>query len=119
MRSNVSTYLLTVLFAGMMAAQAISAESPTEIEYLLQAIGKSECIFTRNGEQHSAAEAEDHLRMKYNRTRSRIKTAEAFIDNLASKSSWTGKSYTMKCADDEPEPSQQWLYRELARYRQL
>ena len=118
MRTNFITLSLVALFAWAPAPQAMSAEPATEIEYLLGAIGQSGCIFTRNGKDHSATEAEDHLRMKYNRTKSRIKTAEAFIDRLASESSWTGKPYTMQCANGETEPSQQWLYRELEQYRQ-
>jgi len=118
MRSVFITLSLTVLFGWFPVSHANAADPVTEIENLLRAIGQSECVFTRNGKQHSATEAEDHLRMKYDRTRSRIKTAEAFIDHLASKSSWTGKPYTMRCAEGEPEPSRQWLYRELSQYRQ-
>ena len=110
------TIFLITLLAG--APQAVSAEPSTEIEYLLHAIGQSNCVFTRNGTDHSATEAEDHLRMKYGRTKSRIKTAEAFIDRLASESSWTGKPYTMRCTNKQLEPSQQWLYRVLEQYRQ-
>ena len=123
MRSKIIELGLTILLTFIVTPQAMSAESSeninlAEIEYLLQTIGQSECVFTRNGTQHSAVEAEDHLRMKYDRTKSRIKTAEAFIDRLASNSSWTGKPYTMRCTSDEPEPSGQWLYRELKRHRQ-
>lgn len=118
MQATFITSVLAVFLTGIAAPQAMSAEPPVEIEYLLQTIGKSECIFTRNGKPHSATEAEDHLRMKYNRTKSRIKTAEAFIDRLASASSWTGKPYTMQCTGEEPEPSKQWLFRELTLHRQ-
>ena len=118
MRANFITLSLAVLLAWVPAPQAISAEPAAEIEHLLDAIGQSGCIFTRNGTDHSAAEAEDHLRMKYSRTKSRIKTAEAFIDRLASESSWTRKPYTLQCVNDEPELSRQWLYRELEQYRQ-
>jgi hypothetical protein len=118
MRSNFIAISIAVFLAWMAPLSAMSAEPATEIEYLLHAIGQSECIFTRNGNDHSAPEAENHLRMKYDRTKSRIKTAEAFIDHLASKSSWTGKPYTIHCTNGDPEPSGQWLYRELTQYRQ-
>lgn len=113
MRPGITAFLLAFLLTCGVAPQVMSEEPVTEIEHLLRAIGQSKCIFVRNGKSHSAAEAEDQLRLKYNRTKSRIKTAEAFIDRLASDSSWTGEPYTMRCADDEPEPSKQWLYREL------
>lgn len=118
MRSVLIKLFLFLLIGWLSVPGAVAAEPATEIEYLLHAIGQSECVFTRNGKQHPATEAEDHLRMKYDRTRSRIKTAEAFIDHLASKSSWTGKSYSMQCMGGEPEPSGQWLYRELSQYRE-
>ena len=116
MRPTFIIFALIALLAWM--PQAVSAADPAEIEYLLHAIGQSDCVFTRNGKDHTATEAEDHLRMKYSRTKSRIKTAEAFIDRLASESSWTGKPYTMCCANDQPEPSKQWLYHKLKQYRQ-
>jgi hypothetical protein len=111
---------ITISIIALLAwtPQAVSTEPSAEIEYLLHAIGQSNCVFTRNGKDHSPTEAEDHLRMKYSRTKSRIKTAEAFIDRLASESSWTGKPYTMSCTNEQTEHSKQWLYRELKQYRQ-
>ncbi len=116
MRSDFIILALVALLVWIPASPAMSAEPPARIEFLLHAIGQSGCVFTRNGKDHSATEAEDHLRMKYNRTKSRIKTAEAFIDHLASKSSWTGKPYTLRCADGEQTPSREWLYQALERY---
>ena len=45
----------------------LADDTPAEIEYLLEAIGSSACMFIRNGERHAATEAESHLRMKYRR----------------------------------------------------
>ena len=118
MRSVFITFFMSSLIGWFPVANATSTEPGVEIEHLLHAIGQSDCVFTRNGTHHSATEAEDHLRMKYDRTRSRIKTAEAFIDHLASKSSWTRKPYSIQCTDGAPEPSRQWLYRELSQFRQ-
>ena len=79
-------------------------------------MGDSDCTFTRNGTKHSAEDAEAHLTMKYERYSSRIKTAESFIDRLASESSWTGKPYLIQCAD-ATVPSRQWLTERLQSYR--
>lgn len=117
MRSKYFSLALITLLACFSTSQATAAGAAAEIEFLLNAIGQSECIFTRNGSDHSSAEAEAHLRMKYNRTRSRIRSAEDFIDRLASESSWTGTAYTISCVDGKTEPSRQWLYRELQLYR--
>jgi hypothetical protein len=116
MRSLIFTFLSLVLLLWLPAQSAVSAEPEEEIEFLLQAIGQSGCGFNRNGKEHSPKDAEKHLRMKYNRTKSRIKTADAFIERLASESSWTGRPYQIQCAD-QSEDSRQWLNRELDQHR--
>lgn len=90
--------------------------SEAEIEFLLQAIGQSDCTFYRNGKAYSSSDAEAHLRMKYNRTRKRVKTADQFIDRLASKSFLSGNAYSMQCARAETVPTQPWLQRTLGDY---
>ena len=106
-----------ILVSLLLATSAASAATPDEeIRYLLDVIGHSECTFNRNGKNHTADEARDHLAMKYRRAGSRIKTAEAFIKYLASESSWTGKPYTIDC-DGRPVPSRDWLTERLGDYR--
>jgi hypothetical protein len=109
-------FLLASCFA-LSAAVAVAADSDPEIEYLLTAIGSSDCLFVRNGTEHPPAEAESHLRMKYRKGARYISTADDFIARLASKSSWSGKPYQILCPDDEPQPSGQWLNNQLSRYR--
>jgi hypothetical protein len=117
MRSMIYTFLSFALFVWLPVQSAVSAEPEEEIEFLLQAIGQSGCGFNRNGKDYSSEEAEKHLRMKYNRTKSRIKTPEDFIERLASESSWTGRPYQIQCTAGDAEDSQQWLSRELDRHR--
>lgn len=104
------------LFAVVLTAPALATAPDQEIRYLLTTVGDSGCTFTRNGKQHTASEAEAHLAMKYDRAGSRIKSAEAFIDRLASESSWTGKPYTIQCGE-VPVHSRDWLTERLERYR--
>lgn len=108
--------VIATLLAAMVSAPAFGASPQEEIQHLLSAIGSSGCTFIRNRKQHSASEAEAHLAMKYKRAGSRIKTAEVFIDRLASDSSWTGKPYVIQCADDST-PSRDWLTAELKKFR--
>ena len=89
-----------------------------EIEYLIEAIGDSGCVFIRNGSRHSAVDAEDHIRMKYKRARRYASTAELFIERLASKSSMSKKPYLMECPGAEPVPSGDWLRARLDEYRE-
>ncbi len=93
----------------------IAAESD-EIEYLLYFVGGSDCIFIRNGGEYQAKEAREHLEMKYNHVKRRIKTAEDFIDKIASKSSLSGRQYEVRC-DGVKFQTSQWLREALASYR--
>ena len=88
-----------------------------EVQYLLGYVESSGCTFVRNGSEHDAAGAADHLRLKYNRGGKYVNSAEQFIDRLATESSWTGKVYTVTC-DGVTQPSGEWLHRALAAYRE-
>ena len=73
---------------------AVAAED-NEIAFLLSYIAGSDCIFIRNGDEHQAKDASEHLEMKYNHAKDRIKSAEDFIDKIATKSSFSGKPYIL------------------------
>ena len=49
--------------------------------------------FIRNGDEHDAKKAADHLQMKRKNAGNRIKTARDFIDKIATKSSMSGDYY--------------------------
>ncbi|MBU1140682.1 MAG: DUF5329 domain-containing protein [Proteobacteria bacterium] len=87
-----------------------------EINYLLSYLSDSGCTFIRNGNEHQAQEAREHLEMKYNHAKGRIKTAEDFIDKIASKSSLSRRQYEVRCADVQLS-SKQWLDEALAFHR--
>lgn len=109
--------LVTLILLLLAASTAVQAEDrEQEIRYLLDSVGGSDCTFTRNGTEHDAVEAKAHLAMKYSRAGSRVKTAEQFVDRLASESSWTGKPYVITCAGTS-RPSRDWLMERLDRYR--
>jgi len=46
-----------------------------------------------------------------------VETAEQFIEQVATKSSLSGRPYLMRCAGGEPVPTNQWLREVLERYR--
>jgi hypothetical protein len=94
-----------------------AAAEDAEIEYLLASVGQSNCTFVRNGNAHPSVEAADHLRMKYERAGWRVKGADQFIERIATKSSLSGKPYTIQCDGDEPCPTGRWLTERLAEYR--
>ena len=108
--------LSLVLIAGPIATAHADSDADTEIRALIQAVAESECEFNRNGSLHSAEAAAEHLELKYSRGKRYADSAEAFIERLASKSSWSGKPYQMIC-DAETQPAGDWLTMRLGALR--
>ena len=100
--------LSLALIAGFIATAHAKADADTEIRALIQAVAESECEFNRNGSLYSAETAAEHLELKYSRGKRYADSAEAFIERLASKSSWSGKPYQMIC-DGQTQPTGDWL----------
>ena len=115
--------LLVILLAGLAFLPTIDAAQPqatqTEIAYLLTYIGNSGCDFYRNGSWYDSKRAEDHLRSKYAAISAGggIDTAEDFIDKTATKSSFSGRAYEVRCNGGDVVSSHDWLIEALSRYR--
>lgn len=56
-------------------------------------------VFIRNGQEHDAEEAADHLRRKWRHAGAPCETAEGFIEHCASRSSLTGRPYRIRLSD--------------------
>ncbi|NDF11659.1 MAG: hypothetical protein EB060_02445 [Proteobacteria bacterium] len=97
--------------AGVAFAKELTESD--KITYLLNTVGNAHVMFQRNGKNYSATEAKDHLKMKLDKAGDRIKTADAFIDYIASKSSMTGEPYYIILADGKKVPSAEWLHAKL------
>jgi hypothetical protein len=95
---------------------AAGTDTDAEVNYLLDFVAASGCEFERNGSRHDPVSAADHLRLKYDRGKRYVNSAEQFIDRLASESSWTGKPYSVNC-DGIEEPTGVWLHRALQEHR--
>ncbi len=108
---------LLVVLALLAGAGPLRAGEVTEIEYLLDWVRVSGCTFVRNGDDHAPAAAADHLAMKYRRARRWVDSAEMFIERIASKSSMSGRAYTVRCADTGEQRAGDWLRGALADYR--
>lgn len=87
----------------LLAAVHVCAQDPSEtarIQYLLASVEALEgAKFIRNGSEHEARAAADHLRLKLKAAGSKVKTAEDFIRFCASRSSMTGEPYLIRLAD--------------------
>ena len=67
-----------------------------EIDYLIDYIENSGCIFIRNGRNHSPEEAVQHINRKFEYFKKKITKTEAFIEFCANKSTMSNKPYEIK-----------------------
>lgn len=72
-------------------------------------------VFIRNGSEHDAVKAAGHLRRKLDYAGKRIKTAEQFIQYLATGSSISGKPYRIRFADGRSVESAAYFHEQLRR----
>ncbi len=101
------TILLVCMFFGSinvaMSQTKTNVSTLTEaqkIEKLIVAVEQLQnAKFWRNGTSYNAAAAASHLRMKYNKAGSRIKTATDFIEKIGTASSTTGEKYMIEYHD--------------------
>ena len=112
--------LLALLLSAAAHADPENATAQREIAALLHALGTSQCAFFRNGTWHDSAEAESHLKRKldYFQRKDLLSTADAFIDDAASRSSMSGKAYQVRCAGKPVQASAVWLRQKLSGMRQ-
>jgi hypothetical protein len=114
-----------LLFAALLTAWASSwagapsTEARVEIEHLLAFVANSGCQFNRNNNWYASPEASAHLAKKerYLEEHGQIATAEDFIAKAATRSSMTGRPYTVRCASEPAIASDEWLMAELRRFR--
>lgn len=97
--------LLVLAFAAYADEEALQVE----LDGLFALVETSDCTFIRNGSEHDAEDAADHLRLKSRRGKKYYDSTEQFIDRLATKSSWSGKPYSVQCPDSEAQSSNAWL----------
>ena len=108
---------IATLLATLSVPVAQAADAVAEIEYLLHFVEQSQCRFLRNGHWYEAATAAAHLRAKYRIASAPLASAEEFIDEVASRSAWSGQQYEIKCANEAPRASSQWLRAALQLHR--
>jgi len=99
-------------------AVAPAAAARAEISRLLEFVEWSDCSFNRNGTWYDGKAARAHLEQKerYLEERGQIGSAEDFIEKAATRSSMTGKRYSVRCGA-AVTPSAVWLRSELERIR--
>lgn len=109
-----------ILFFVVISAFLVSTPTTEEqkIIALIHYIEKlEEAVFIRNGSEYPAAKAARHLESKRKKAGKRIRTAEEFIAQLASKSS-TGEPYKIRFKDGTVLTTKEVLQKELKRIEQ-
>ncbi|MBK8718995.1 MAG: DUF5329 family protein [Deltaproteobacteria bacterium] len=91
-----------------------AVDEAARIEGLLAKLEASGVTFIRNGSEHDAREAAEHLRNKWAHAPS-IDTAERFIDELGTRSSSSGQPYRVRLRDGREAGRGPWLHSLLAR----
>lgn len=114
-----AAFLATLLLALAFTTPALAKSPPAEtakIEALIAAVEAApDAVFIRNGSEHKAAEAADHLRLKWRHAGDRIRTARDFIRYCATKSSLTGRRYRIRFADGNEIDAALYFETELKR----
>ena len=111
----IAAFVISLLMLKSLHVQGADA-AEREVRLLIDAIAASHCDFNRNGRQHTAAEAAAHLEVKYARAGRHINSADEFITQLASSSSFTGRPYLMSCEGDTL-PAEDWMIDALEQIR--
>jgi len=103
--------------AGAAAAPAAPAPmtEAQKIDGLIAYIGRLDgAIFVRNGKEHSAEDAADHMQLKRGKAGERCDTAEEFIRVCASFSSRSGEAYLIRFPDGRTRTAEDVLREQLA-----
>jgi hypothetical protein len=107
--------LLFGLLSGVSAVAATLSENQ-KIDALIHSIEVLPgAHFIRNGKSYDGAAAADHLRMKRRYGGSRIKTANDFITNCASRSSMSGEPYRIQLANGSTITAESFFRAKLKR----
>jgi pimeloyl-ACP methyl ester carboxylesterase len=98
------------------ASRPARSEAET-IELLLARVaGADGVVFIRNGDEHSAREAAEHLLAKWERAggpEDPRATVQDFIEQVGSRSSLSGREYRVRLRDGQELSSAQWLRGQL------
>ena len=106
-----------IALSVLLQSSGLFADTSQEIDHLLGFVESSPCRFDRNGTIYNGPEARDHMTMKYEHYRAKVKTAEDFIKYSATKSMMSGKKYRIHCPASETVDAGDWLLAELRDYR--
>src|SRR5688572_5241367 len=99
-----------LLLACLVPLAAQDAAEKDRIEGLLKHVqGLKAAKFVRNNQAYDASAAVTFLRRKWQAEAAKVKTAEDFIDKVATASSLSGQPYLIRFADGKEVKSGEYL----------
>ena len=117
MKVRKKTDLILCILICVISVPVFASDMQSEINHLLAFLENSECQFERNGTMHTGKDTVNHVKKKYNYFKSKLGSAEKFIEYSATKSTLSGKYYMVLCKDSPKVRTQDWLLQELKNYR--
>lgn len=100
MKSRWSVLAIAALLALPVKAGDLPEQDRARIEYLLQQLGQMrDATFIRNDKSYPAETAATFLRRKWESRASSVTNVSAFITQVATLSSTSGKPYTIRFPD--------------------
>lgn len=114
--------ILIILLMSLFSMAQIFADpdvkAKSEIDHLFEFIKKADVIFIRNGKEYPVEDGAKHIQTKFDHFKSKIKTAEDFIEKSATKSELSGDAYQVKFKDNTKQETGKWLLAELKTFRE-
>jgi hypothetical protein len=118
-RHRLAARLFYLALAGFLwpgTSWSMPPAEETRVERLLRTLGQEKDLrFIRNGTEYPASRAEEHLRLKFERSRAYLDSAEDFIDRAGARSSVSGQPYLVRHPGREPVPAGSFLHDLLRR----
>ncbi len=112
MGNKILIFLTVLLFCSVVIAQNTPKKlsEQDKIEQLIQAVAQlKDAEFIRSGKAYDAQKAASHLRMKWSKAGDKVKTAQDFIDGIASTSYLSGKPYHIRFKDGREITSKEFF----------
>jgi hypothetical protein len=113
-RALLKIAILTAVLVSPALPLGADQRSPGEqerISYLINHVARmQDAAFVRNGVSYGARIAAYFLRKKWEANQDRVRTADDFIDIIATKSSTTGKAYLIRFKNGKEVESGKYLH---------
>lgn len=114
LRCLIAIVSLWVIMGICTTASAQAPDEVRKIEYLISSLEKmKDAEFIRNGTAYNSKQAAEHLRLKWKKGGTGIKTADDFIKLCATRSYITGQTYKIRFANGRMEDAATVLRRML------